>query len=150
MASLRCIIQPGRVSPNDTPLQCKRFRTRVRLPTRFRLKISCRARAESRKIPGTDIYVPLHERPPIDLQSLPPVGVKGYTKPGPLDGDKGIVRPLLYQIVAGHQLHSRFPVIENDWASSVLKEVTKVVVESHAVVKHHAKMAIGWHKKVEL
>jgi hypothetical protein len=67
-----------------------------------------------------------------------------------LDGDKSVVRPLLYQVVAGHQLQSRFPVIENDWASSVLKEVTNVVVESHAVVNHHAKIATGWHKEVEL
>jgi hypothetical protein len=67
-----------------------------------------------------------------------------------LNGDKGVVRSLLYQVVAGHQLHSRFPVIGDDWASSVLKEITNVVVESHAVVKHHAKLATGCHKKVEL
>src|SRR5262249_48354562 len=150
MTSFRCIIQSGRVSPNDVALQGKRFRTRVRLPTRFRLKTNHRARAESRKIPGTDIYVPLQDRPPIDSQFLTPVSVNGSTKPRPLNGDKGVVRPLLYQVVAGHQLHSWFPVIEKDWASAVLQEVTNVVVESHTVVKHHAKIVTGFHKKVEL
>jgi hypothetical protein len=67
----------------------------------------------------------------------------------PLNGDKGIVRSLLCQLISSLQLDSWLPVIEQGRPGAVLKKLTNAVVKSDAIVKHHAKVAIDLGEQVE-